>query len=131
MLFSKSWSHTFGLFLGHHLFRSCCTGQKCGQFSASSWFISAAGTDSLNCGDNSIFPCKTLDWLLSRFYNTSFKLNYTFSLHSDVDLSFNKAIQVCLVTAILFYFWIHLISFFTVYWRLYSIRKITLGYSPV
>ena len=62
--------------------------------SVSGWFLSQNGTDSPTCGNNQSNACKTLDQLLERFYNASYKKNQTLVLHTDFSIIINNNLTV-------------------------------------
>ena len=63
-------------------------------FSEPDWYLSSNGSDTSTCGRNISTACRTLDWLLDRFHNTSYWTNKTFSLGTDISLTINKHLVV-------------------------------------
>ena len=54
------------------------------MFEDALWYLSSNGNDTASCGHNISMACKTLDWLLGRFYKGSY--NPTLSLITDSSL---------------------------------------------
>ena len=63
----------------------------------SDWYLSSNGTDTSTCGHNVSSACKTLDWLLDRFYTTSDAADDTLSLVTDTSLTIQKDLLVCTI----------------------------------
>ena len=63
--------------------------KRCGIFSAAQWFLSPSGNNSLSCGNKINTSCETLNWLLRRFYNTSYMWNETLVLVTNSSLILN------------------------------------------
>ena len=60
------------------------------SISVPGWFLSSNGMDTPTCGNNKSNACKTLDRLLERFYNTSYKINQTLILFTDSSIIINN-----------------------------------------
>ena len=58
------------------------------------WYLSHNGSDTSTCGRNVSNACKTLDWLLDRFYHVPYTLNETLSLVTDTSLIINNNLVV-------------------------------------
>ena len=58
----------------------------------SDWYLSSDGQDTPSCGDSASNACGTLDWLLDRFYQTSYKINPILSLITDSGLTIDQNI---------------------------------------
>ena len=59
------------------------------------WFLSQDGSDTPSCGRNEVSACRTLHWLLDRFYNATGHLNEkTLSLMTDISLVINDILAV-------------------------------------
>ena len=58
------------------------------------WYLSHNGSDTSTCGRNVSNACKTLDWLLDRFYHAPYTLNETLSLVTDTSLIINNNLVV-------------------------------------
>ena len=58
------------------------------------WYVSSNGSDASTCGRDVSNACRTLDWLLERFYNTSYKMNHTLTLYTDTSLNINSKLVV-------------------------------------
>ena len=61
--------------------------------SGSEWYLSQNGHDAAECGRNNVTACKTLVYLLERFYNTSHE-NMTLMLFTDSDLILDYKLKV-------------------------------------
>ena len=61
---------------------------------APDWYLSSNGVDTSKCGLSDTCACRTLDWLLGRFYNTSYKINQTLSLVTDSSLLIDSQLLV-------------------------------------
>ena len=60
----------------------------------SDWYLSSDGHDTSSCGDSASDACRTLDWLLDRFYQTSYKINPILSLITDYNLIVSYQLMV-------------------------------------
>ena len=62
------------------------------------WYLSSDGSDTAGCGLSVERSCKSLDWLLERFYNTSYKINERLSIITDSNTIINRplVVSVCL-----------------------------------
>ena len=58
------------------------------------WFLSISGSDSDTCGWSESTACRTLDWLLGRFYNTYYSFNHSLSLVTDTSLGIHSKLVV-------------------------------------
>ena len=61
------------------------------------WYLLSNGSDTSTCGCNGSNACKTLDWLLDRFHNTSYTKNHTLSLVTDMNLTMDNNLMVSLI----------------------------------
>ena len=50
------------------------------------WYLSDDGHDNKNCGRNLSSSCKTFDWLLGLFYNTSYKSSPILSIVTNTNV---------------------------------------------
>ena len=57
--------------------------------------MSSNGNDSWYCGSNVSVACRTLDCLLERFHNTTYKSKETLVLATDTDLTLDVKLLVC------------------------------------
>ena len=57
------------------------------------WYLSQNGHDAPECGRINVTACKTLVYLLERFYNTSDE-NMTLTLFTDSDLILDYELKV-------------------------------------
>ena len=72
------------------------------DYSDLQWHIMSNGTDTFDCGTPEL-PCKTLDWVLERFHNTSFPdASRKLSLITDSNLTIDSGILVSLPFSIPF-----------------------------
>ena len=60
----------------------------------STWYLSANGRDSFNCGRSISTACKTLDCVLERFYNGSFTTKKNLILVTNSSLMINNSLVV-------------------------------------
>ena len=66
------------------------------RVAAVEWYLLSNGSDTSTCGRNVSNACRTLDWLLGRFYNTSLKHKQVLSLGTDIDLTVDIVLLVSL-----------------------------------
>ena len=56
------------------------------------WYILSNGVDTVDCGPSKSTACKTLDWILTRFHNTSAHSGaQTLSLITDTNLTVDQS----------------------------------------
>ena len=67
--------------------------------SLADWYLLLDGSDTPDCGPSELIACKTLDWLLSRFRNTSgFFGGETISLIIDFNLTIDQSVVSSLLS---------------------------------
>ena len=84
------WKRAVGILLKCVLVSFVFTAIEC-------WYLLSNGSDTSTCGRNVSYACSTLDWLLDRFYKSSYKHNHTLSLETDLNLSFDNILLVSLL----------------------------------
>ena len=63
-------------------------------FTVSDWYLLSNGHDTSSCGASASKACRTLDWLLDRFYRTSYKIKSSLHLILDSNLIITPEITV-------------------------------------
>ena len=58
------------------------------------WYLSSNGHDRITCGQNILNACRTLDWLLHRFYNTCYNMSKTLCMVTDISLVVDDTLVV-------------------------------------
>ena len=69
----------------------------CLHFTVKYWYLSADGHNTDSCGTSTTNSCKTLNWLLGRYYNTSYNINTALILSTDTSLLIDNNILVSLL----------------------------------
>ena len=63
-------------------------------FVKADWYLSSHGQDTPSCGESESLACRTLDWLLHRFYDTSNNTSLILQLVSDMIITVDPTLMV-------------------------------------